>query len=75
MRAATTRRAWCRSLLTSASVLQQGTKVRKGRFMVEESSDGDSVRAACQLSASYALCSPGSCRALRRTKPPPSLQS
>jgi hypothetical protein len=23
----------------------QGTKVRKGRFMVEESSDGDSVRA------------------------------
>ena len=26
----------------------QGTKVRKGRFMVEESSDGDSVRAACQ---------------------------
>ena len=27
----------------------QSTKVRKGRFMVEESSDGDSVRSACQL--------------------------
>ena len=27
----------------------QGTKVRKGRFTVDESSDGDSVRTPCRL--------------------------
>ena len=40
-----------RQLTRAAALLRaQGTKVRKGRFMVEESSDGDSVRASRQRS-------------------------